>query len=269
MGDSAFVCALRGAFAKLSRVPLSGVRVLSAKSSNDETIFKPVSQFNGTCVSPRRLSEPEQQNRRTQTLTPISVEVEVDSIRSALVSSPATAQDSVRSAVEAAFLLNSTLLDSVFSAVTLSACSAQGIAAQGCPNPPSLALTLAIHGSSATRDEVPTSFIPSVVLALAAVSGLLLVVSIVMTVLWLRAGSLQKVQSRAVSSDLTVRHLVPARQDKNQFAVRQLVSQGNASAALTTRHVVSVSSPHTPQSKNHFSVRMVVNPLIDVRGRPK
>jgi hypothetical protein len=142
-------------------------------------------------------------DRRIQALSSIVLDIEVDAARTNLVTSPANVEAAVRSAVATA-IINSTLIDTVFLPVTQAACSAQGITAQGCPNPPSLALTLSIPGTiSGAKDGDPGSFLVS---AIAGVVGGLIAVSLFAVALWCRAKSLRKMPVNS-SSGLTIRRV--------------------------------------------------------------
>jgi hypothetical protein len=199
MGDGGFVCALRKAFGQLSRVPISGTRVVRARVQS--TTYPAVSQFDGVCAaSTRRLSG--LQDRRMQALSQISFDVEVDAALTALASAASVSVEfAVRSAVEAAFMLNSSLIDSVFLAVTLAACSAQGIAAQVCPNPPSLALTLSSRVAAASSIPEPLGTVPAVA---GAVAGLF-VVFLISAFLWRRRAKASRDGTKVPSPDLTIR----------------------------------------------------------------
>jgi hypothetical protein len=146
------------------------------------------------------------------------LDVEVDTARTTLVTSPANVEAAVRSAVATA-IINSTLIDAVFLPVTQTACSAQGIAAQGCPNPPSLALTLsipgAISGTSGAKDGEPDSVLVPVIVGV--VVGLI-AVSIIAVAFWCRAKSLQKMPVSSSLSGLTIRQVNPGPQVKIHLA---------------------------------------------------
>jgi hypothetical protein len=170
MSDAGFICALRRAFAQLSGIPIAGVRVVSARGDGDY-VHAALSQGNDSCGAARRLSE--HLVRRAQSLSSISLVIEV--------LAPSSSNEKVRSAVQVAFRLNSTLIDSVFSAVTLAACFAQGIAAQLCPNPPSFVLSLVVVPSEGTAS--PSNHDPSSILVPGVIGGLVVVLVVVAAVL--------------------------------------------------------------------------------------
>lgn len=124
--------------------------------------------------------------RRTQSLSPISVEVSVDVSKTTLSSSTSNAEQAVRADIEAAFSHNSSLVDSLFSAATAAACLAQGIPSNLCPYPPSLALSLSNTGGGApSLPETGTVLIPAVA---GAIGGMVFVAA-VMALLWRKAKS--------------------------------------------------------------------------------
>jgi hypothetical protein len=124
----------------------------------------------------------------------------VDVAQSSLVTSATDTVLAVRTAVQTAIQFNSTLLYAVFSPVTLSACSAQGIAAQVCPSPSSLVLTGA--STAASVQEPSSVLVPSIA---GGIVGLLVVAAVV-AALWRRAKSSPKVKPGA-STGLTIRHV--------------------------------------------------------------
>ncbi len=143
MGNLAFVCALRHGLSLLTAVPLRFVRVVSAATAGGAPFPVLVSQQAGDC-SVRRLPEAAVfAFRRAQAVAPVvDIQCSVDAGKSALPGAAGDAAAAVQSHFES-MMRNATLVDSAFAAATLASCTAQGVPAHSCPNPPSLVLAAA------------------------------------------------------------------------------------------------------------------------------
>jgi hypothetical protein len=202
MSDIAFVCAMRHAFSQLASVPVSAVRLVGARSETGSSYYVLVSQLEGTCGASRLLLE--YPARRAQSLSPISVEVSVDVSKTTLTSSSSNAERAVRADVEAAFSQNPSLVDSLFSAATAAACSAQGIPSNLCPNPPSLTLSLSNSGGiTSSQTESGNVTVPAVA---GAIGGAVFVAA-VMALWWKAKSSRSKPPPPPDSPGLVIRHI--------------------------------------------------------------
>jgi hypothetical protein len=205
MSDLAFVCAIRRAFSQLASAPMSAVRLVGAKSDTGSSFAVLVSQLESTCGASRQLSPLELSGRRAQSLSPISVEVSVDVSKTTLTSSFSNAEQAVRAEVEAAFSQNPSLVDSLFSAATAAACSAQGIPTNLCPNPPSLALSLSNSGgTTSSQTETGNVLVPAVA---GAIGGAVLFAAVLGFVWWKAKSSRSKQPPPPDAPGLVIRQL--------------------------------------------------------------
>jgi hypothetical protein len=289
VSDVVFVCALRDGFAQLALVPLSAVQVVAARDVETGASFPVlVSQLDGSCDDASRLLSPSlgragrRLQRRGQALAPIRFEVAVDVSKSSLPlaiatnatssASAAGAERAVRAAVEAAFAQNRSLADSVFSAATLAACSAQGIASSACPGPSSLLVsggTAAPGGATAASSSpAPESESAAVVPAMSAALAVSLLLVVVLSVsVWRgrrRTGAAAAAAAMAaatrkpsLSSSRPQRGVSVA--SKTRFAVRQLVPAlaGSAAAALFP------PPPPPPLDDDHNNNLVFHNPVFN------
>jgi hypothetical protein len=184
VGDTSFVCAVRSAFSQLASAPIASVLVVGIKSEG--RVYPVVlSQARGTCgSSARRLaptslssSEVVERHRRAQASVTLSVEVSVDVSASTVTLTPGTtAAQAVRSVLDTTFTQDPSLVDLLFSNVTLAACSAQGLPIYLCPNPPSFVLALApapSSGSPSAQGQAGTDVLIPAVIGAAVGSALL------------------------------------------------------------------------------------------------
>ncbi len=266
MRDLAFVCAIRHAFALLAAAPLSAVRVSGAKSEAGTSFPVVASQLEGACGGGARLLA--ERNRRAQALSPILVELSVDVSRTALTPSPSSAERAVRAEIEAAFMFNPSLVDSLFSAATLAACSAQGIPSNACPNPPSQTLSLA--GSSPLKEESGSVSIPIVA---GAVGGAIFIVAaavlLALLLRWRSRPSRSKPPPPPGTSGLVIRQTAdaPLRPQPTASVSTRVV----ADSAVDSKHFkmrtvfapsVSLTTHVAPDSRDtkHFKIRTVFAP---------
>lgn len=153
-----FVCEVRKGFAALLLTPLSSLWVVSIKTGTGTSYMVRSSQQEGACESdtPRRLAGGEEhqilshRRRHLQLLPTLTVELSIEVAKSALPalasitssssSSAASASlaDAVRLTIEAALTQNASLVSSVLSQISGSACAAQNIGAPACPGPSSI-----------------------------------------------------------------------------------------------------------------------------------
>jgi hypothetical protein len=199
------MCTLREAMSQLSAVPVSAVRIANVKTEAGVSYPVLVDQADGSCGGSRRLSEHNARRAQSVAVSTASAEVMVDVARTTLTSLPAAnAEVAVRSQITAAFA-NPALIDALFSQVTLAACSAQGVPANVCPNPPSLALSVS-SPAGATPAQAEGGSVP-VPIVIGAVVGTALVVAVVAVAVawWIRTAFPPKPPPE--SPGLVIRHM--------------------------------------------------------------
>lgn len=217
MADSAhFICALRGAMSRISGVPLSRVTVVSV-SEPATGVRHPVraAQHSESCET-RALAGSKSAHRVLQALglTELEAEVELDAAHTTLTSVASNAAAAVRAALQATFS-DQAAMDTAFAAVLQTACAAQGISSQSCPNPPSLVMRLA--STPAPPDPAPSSILVIAAVAGSVAFGLTLVVSAAVVCVWWKKGSHSSATVRPEPSTVQLSVAAPVTSSEHSF----------------------------------------------------